>query len=113
MCIYAARRSYCTPFVCVVIYTCVETSHTKIRLKQKRKENNTKKHNNKMWFSCTPRPSCACAGTLRPASGFAGLGAGCPACRAPPREPPFTNEIGTPDPQLEPQITSLDKCKIN
>ena len=24
-----------------------------------------------------------------------------------------TNEIGTPNPQLEPQITSLEKCKIN
>ena len=24
-----------------------------------------------------------------------------------------TNGIGTPDPQLEPQITSLDKCKMN
>ena len=24
----------------------------------------------------------------------------------------LTDEIGTPDPQLEPQITSLEKCKI-
>ena len=25
----------------------------------------------------------------------------------------LTNEIGAPDPKLEPQITSLDKCKMN
>ena len=24
----------------------------------------------------------------------------------------IANEIGTPDPQLEPQITSLDKCNV-
>ena len=24
----------------------------------------------------------------------------------------LTNEIGTPDPQIEPHITSLDKCNI-
>ena len=26
---------------------------------------------------------------------------------------PFSNEIGTPKPQIEPQINSLDKCKVN
>ena len=27
--------------------------------------------------------------------------------------PLLAHEIGTPEPQLEPQITSLDKCKMN
>ena len=29
------------------------------------------------------------------------------------RRPELTDEIGPPDPQLEPQKTSLDKCNIN
>ena len=34
-------------------------------------------------------------------------------CRPPgPRRSPATDQIGTPDPKLEPRITSLDKCNI-
>ena len=49
-----------------------------------------------------------CRRPSRKSSGLAWKGPG--TCG---RSTVLTDEIGTPDPQLEPQITSLDKCKIS